>query len=79
MLLTGLQHRKIAKALERKAARLAPHRPRAQQMKRMACLHIGLARAQESNPAIAPAAKNPLNQIAPKVRPSKPKLVGNNG
>jgi hypothetical protein len=53
MLLTGLQHRKIAKVLDRKAMRLAPHLPRVQEIKRVACLHMGLARAQERNPALA--------------------------
>jgi hypothetical protein len=68
MLLTSLQHRKIAKVLQSKAALLAaPDRARTMEMERSARLHV--------NPSIAPAAKNPLNQIAPRVQPSKPKLV----
>jgi hypothetical protein len=76
MLLTSLQHRRIAKRLWRKAALLPPMKQtQAIKMEWMACLHLGLARAQERNPSIAPAAKNPMNRFACSVHPCRPKLV----
>jgi hypothetical protein len=76
MLWTSLQHRKAAKLLRQKAAKLPlMEKVKVSRMQQSAELHLGLARAQERNPYLAPAAKNPNNQKPPNERPSKPKLV----
>jgi hypothetical protein len=68
-----MQHRKRAKFLRQKAPKLADVQKKLAHQ--MASLHLGLARAQENNPSLAPAAKNPNNQKTPRVKPSKPRLV----
>jgi hypothetical protein len=75
MLLTSIQHRKIAKHLRRKAAMLPnKHKSRAGDLCRSANLHLALARAQERDPQLAPAAKISKNNLPPSQQ-IKPALV----
>jgi hypothetical protein len=73
MLLTGLQHRKLAKLLRQKAAKL-PHKQKIR-VHQAASLHMALARAQENNPSLAPAAKNLDNHNPPDRQPNRPVLL----
>ena len=75
MLLTSLQHRKIAKHLRQKAA--GPHAEQkntANRMRSSADVHLALARAQENEPQLAPAAKSSKNSVPP-LQQLKPALV----
>lgn len=64
MLLTSLQHRKIAQLLRQKAANLpGDQKGKANDMRGMAYIHLALARAQEGNPELAPAAKVIKNYV----------------
>jgi hypothetical protein len=75
MLFTSLQHRKMAKLLRRNVAVLpSEQNNKANDMRRHADLHLALARAQEADPKLAPAAKNSKNSV-PQPRPSRPALV----
>jgi hypothetical protein len=71
MILTSMHHRKIAKLLRQKAAKL-PHAKKILAHK-SAGLHMALA--LEKSPSLAPAAKNPRNQNPPSARSSKPRLA----
>jgi hypothetical protein len=73
MRLTSLQHRKIANLLRQKAAKQPPNR--AQRMHQLAAVHLGLARAQEESPSLAPAARHPRNLRPPSGQRCIPRLV----
>jgi hypothetical protein len=76
VILTSMQHRKLAKFLRESATKLPPEeKDRANRMHQSASLHLGLARTQESNPSLAPAAKNLGNHEPPRERSSKPRLA----
>ena len=76
MILTSMQHRKLANFLRESAAKLSPEdKDRAIRMHQSASLHLGLARAQESNPNFAPAAKNFGAHKPPQVQSGKPRLI----
>jgi hypothetical protein len=75
MLLTSSQHRGIAMRLRQKAEKLpAAMKDRANSMRQSADLHMALARAQDSNPALAPKPRSGPNQhrSSPSLAPSLP-------
>jgi hypothetical protein len=75
MLLTSLQHRKIARTLRLKVEALPDDQKiKAKRMRCSADVHVGLARAQEVDPQLAPAAKVSKNTLPPP-QPIKPVLV----
>lgn len=75
MLLTSLQHRKNAESLRQKAADLpCDQKSKAKAMRSSAYIHLALARAQEGNPKLAPAAKVVRNYVRPS-QPCKPALI----
>ena len=70
---------KASKLLRQKAAKLpAAMKDRANRMRMFAGVHMGLARAQDNNPALAPKPRSDPNQHTPS--PSlAPSLPGENG
>jgi hypothetical protein len=74
MILTSKQHRGLAKLLLQKAAM----KDRATRMMQFADVHMGLARMQDNNPALAPKPRSDPNQHtpSPSFAPSPP---GENG
>ena len=73
MILTSMQHRKMAKRLRQKAPNLTGEKKNL--ATKLASLHLGLARAQENDPSLAPAAKNPGKQNPPSAQLRKSRLV----